>query len=111
MEQKTCSLCNDSFTCNSSNISHCWCSELSISTAGRQALASRSTDCVCRNCLQKQEEESQGLSPRKEGGRLAYKLQEGTHYYFEAGRMVLTARYLQERGYCCGNGCRHCPYR
>ncbi len=26
------------------------------------------------------------------------------------GLFVLTATYLTERGYCCGNGCRHCPY-
>lgn len=31
-------------------------------------------------------------------------------YYFEDGLMVLTERYLRRRGYCCGNGCRHCPY-
>lgn len=24
--------------------------------------------------------------------------------------MVLTEAYLKERGYCCGNGCLHCPY-
>ncbi|MBX3245290.1 MAG: hypothetical protein KF685_12640 [Acidobacteria bacterium] len=35
---------------------------------------------------------------------------EGVHYYFENGLMVLTARFLSERGYCCGNICRHCPY-
>jgi hypothetical protein len=23
---------------------------------------------------------------------------------------VFTASYLAERGYCCENGCRHCPY-
>ena len=26
------------------------------------------------------------------------------------GYLVLTANTLAERGYCCGNGCRHCPY-
>jgi hypothetical protein len=31
-------------------------------------------------------------------------------YYNEQGFMVLTAKYLLDRGYCCGNGCRHCPY-
>lgn len=31
-------------------------------------------------------------------------------YYNEEGFMVLTATYLLERGYCCGNGCLHCPY-
>jgi hypothetical protein len=35
---------------------------------------------------------------------------EGLDYYYESGLMVLTARYLKNRGYCCRNGCRHCPY-
>jgi hypothetical protein len=26
------------------------------------------------------------------------------------GLFVLSARFLADRGYCCGNGCRHCPY-
>ena len=26
------------------------------------------------------------------------------------GLFVLTAAFLARRGYCCGNGCRHCPY-
>jgi hypothetical protein len=38
------------------------------------------------------------------------KLEEGLDYYFENGLMVLTAHFLLNRGYCCGNGCRHCPY-
>jgi iron complex transport system substrate-binding protein len=37
-------------------------------------------------------------------------LSEGRDYYTENGVMVFTASYLQHRGYCCGNGCRHCPY-
>lgn len=36
---------------------------------------------------------------------------EGIHYYInEQGLFVLTERYHLERGYCCGNGCLHCPY-
>jgi hypothetical protein len=36
---------------------------------------------------------------------------EGIDYYFnEKGLITFTAKYLLERGYCCGNGCRHCPY-
>jgi hypothetical protein len=23
---------------------------------------------------------------------------------------IFTSEFLLERGYCCGNGCRHCPY-
>jgi hypothetical protein len=28
----------------------------------------------------------------------------------ETGYAVFTAAYLAERGTCCDNGCRHCPY-
>lgn len=35
---------------------------------------------------------------------------EGKDYYFEDGLMVLTTRFLLNRGYCCHNSCRHCPY-
>lgn len=36
---------------------------------------------------------------------------EGTHYYInEDGFVVLTELYHLEKGYCCGNGCKHCPY-
>jgi hypothetical protein len=35
---------------------------------------------------------------------------EGVDCYFENGLMVLTPHFLLKRGYCCGNGCRHCPY-
>lgn len=38
------------------------------------------------------------------------KLIAGEDYYFESGLMVLTESFLRRRGYCCGNGCRHCPY-
>lgn len=38
-------------------------------------------------------------------------LKEGVDYYFnENGYLVFTERYLLARGYCCGNGCRNCPY-
>lgn len=31
-------------------------------------------------------------------------------YYNERGLMVLTSTFLLRRGFCCRNGCRHCPY-
>jgi len=31
-------------------------------------------------------------------------------YYFENGLLVYTAVYHLKRGWCCGSGCRHCPY-
>jgi hypothetical protein len=34
----------------------------------------------------------------------------GEDYYLENGLLVMTAAYHRKRGYCCGSGCRHCPY-
>lgn len=28
----------------------------------------------------------------------------------DTGYSVMTSATLAARGYCCGNGCRHCPY-
>ena len=28
----------------------------------------------------------------------------------DTGLFVMTSAYLLDRGYCCDNGCRHCPY-
>ncbi len=39
------------------------------------------------------------------------KLKEGRDFYYDPdGKMVLTADYLFNRGYCCESRCRHCPY-
>ena len=38
-------------------------------------------------------------------------LTEGVDYTVENGCWVFTAKFLRDRGYCCGSGCRHCPYR
>ena len=31
-------------------------------------------------------------------------------YYDAQGRFVMKESYHLKRGYCCGNGCKHCPY-
>jgi hypothetical protein len=53
---------------------------------------------------EKKVREENRQSPKNE------RLVESVDYYFENGLMVLTAHFLKRRGYCCGNGCRHCPY-
>lgn len=37
---------------------------------------------------------------------------EGRTVYVDpvSGLTVMTASFLAARGYCCGSGCRHCPY-
>jgi Family of unknown function (DUF5522) len=38
-------------------------------------------------------------------------LVQGEHYYInENGNWVFTEIYHKLRGYCCKNGCKHCPY-
>ncbi|MES2882081.1 MAG: DUF5522 domain-containing protein, partial [Bacteroidota bacterium] len=36
---------------------------------------------------------------------------EGIDYYVSKNDLLIfTQKYLLHRGYCCGNGCLHCPY-
>ena len=38
-------------------------------------------------------------------------LKEGVDFYLsKQGYRIMTEKYLRERGWCCGNGCLHCPY-
>ena len=32
-------------------------------------------------------------------------------YYNKDGYVVFTEKYHLQKGFCCGNGCRHCPYQ
>ncbi len=32
------------------------------------------------------------------------------YYYNEQGYIVLTKSFHLKKGYCCGNGCKHCPF-
>jgi hypothetical protein len=41
---------------------------------------------------------------------LAVREGESTYVDPDTGYLVMTAATLLERGYCCGNGCRHCPW-
>jgi hypothetical protein len=40
-------------------------------------------------------------------------VQAGRDFYIDplSGLLVMTSKYLKDRGYCCNNNCRHCPYR
>lgn len=38
------------------------------------------------------------------------KLADDEYYYSPEGYIVFTEKYLLKRGYCCQNGCKHCPY-
>lgn len=38
-------------------------------------------------------------------------MMEEDYYIQDDGRYVFTEHYHLKRGYCCGSGCRHCPFR
>ncbi len=38
------------------------------------------------------------------------KLDPEDFYYSPEGYIIFTAKYLLKRGFCCKNGCKHCPY-
>lgn len=50
------------------------------------------------------------LSDNSYNNNSELRLVEGVDYYLENGFYVFTAGFLKRRGYCCGSGCRHCPY-
>ena len=33
-----------------------------------------------------------------------------SYYYMDGTKLVFTEQYHIDRGYCCGNNCRHCAY-
>ena len=37
-------------------------------------------------------------------------LKEGVDFTMAKGYGIMTESYLVRRGYCCSNGCKHCPY-
>lgn len=37
-------------------------------------------------------------------------LDPGDFYYSPEGYIIFTEKYHLKRGYCCKNGCKHCPY-
>jgi hypothetical protein len=36
---------------------------------------------------------------------------EEAKYYLDNGMVVFTEKFLLDRGFCCDNKCRHCPYK
>lgn len=42
--------------------------------------------------------------------RMYIELEPDDYYINEQGYKVFTEKYHLKRGYCCFNGCKHCPY-
>jgi len=82
----------------------CWCESVVFPEGllERVPPEAKNRACICRDCVTAFLREKEAQTPRA--------LAAGDFYLDRQGRMVFTERYLSRRGYCCGNGCRHCPY-
>ncbi len=98
--QKICSKCKSSFACGPApGTTQCWCEHLP-----HAAPLASDYDCFCPECL------SQAINAAAERAIEATPLIEGEDYVIEGGMLVFTSSYHLRRGYCCGSGCRNCPY-
>jgi len=81
----------------------CWCFGLEIpaNLLGRVPEEFKNQACICQKCIELALREEHRAKPLPA---------KGGEFYFEAGLIVFTAAYHLRRGYCCGSGCRHCPY-
>ena len=97
----------------------CWCEARSIPVPVLRQLASELPEpaCLCPRCLATvARQAAEGGAPTEVLARARVEMTarneaEAADFYFDAqGRMVFTAGYHLRRGYCCQNGCRHCPF-
>lgn len=107
-EAGQCPLCGESNDCQLCTVAAykgpCWCAKVEIPDALLAQVPPdlRNQACLCRDCVM--------TFHRAKKERIApLKVLPGD-FYFEDGLMVFNAAYHLRRGYCCGSGCRHCPY-
>jgi len=50
-----CPACGESFACELSLATGCWCTQIKLSESAREELRSKYTSCLCRACLEKAE--------------------------------------------------------
>ncbi|RHZ50115.1 hypothetical protein Glove_505g13 [Diversispora epigaea] len=60
--------------------------------------------------IDKKHIEEENNYPWTEVHKKAIQNNEKTYIDPETSYLVMTELYHKERGYCCGNNCRHCPY-
>lgn len=91
---KRCWKCGAEFACGA-HASGCWCEKYP------PLKPAQGKDCLCPHCL---------ATAAAQPADARSPLVEGEDYYLEGAAIVFTAAYHLRRGYCCGSGCRHCPY-
>jgi hypothetical protein len=96
--KKTCERCGESFGCLADEKGPCWC----VTMPELSKIPEQYKDCLCPKCLN-----AFALGALSEFAPL----KEGEDFFLEKGLMVFTKAYHLKRGYCCGSGCRFCPYK
>lgn len=109
-----CSNCKKNNSC-SSNAS-CWC----MNFPKIKSKSYEQVDCYCSQCLlqmisNKVNKDPTSLSDIEKSEIANFGIPsvpiEGQDFYInDNGLYTFTSWYLLRRGYCCENGCRHCPY-
>lgn len=114
---KQCSTCGTPFNCGDTlEGTKCWCNDFPPIF-----VPTTSIDCLCLKCFKqacaiKIEEYVLTVTPDTAKENKAKELPktenliEGIDYYLEDGKYVFKPWFHLKRGYCCENGCRHCPY-
>ena len=97
---KSCSGCGALFECGAGETGRCWCNAYPAIEPDSQF-----EDCFCEKCL-----ELRTVAAGRSAKPASSALVQGEDYYVEGTAVVFTAAYHRKRGYCCKNGCRHCPY-
>jgi hypothetical protein len=107
MKPELCPLCarpNDCQLCGvDSHKGPCWCASVTVpeELLAQVAPEMKNRACICRQCIGRY----------WQGRKSEPEIIPARDFYFDKdGLMVFTAEYHLRRGYCCGSGCRHCPY-
>lgn len=96
----TCQQCGEQFECGISlGNKACWCLEMPIVSGVPKEYES----CICKTCLSSYIKDDHQSSKELESKNEDY-------YIDDSGYYVFTEKYHLDRGYCCKNSCRHCPY-
>ncbi len=65
-KNQTCEACGESFACEISLSTGCWCSEVKVSESARQELRAKYSGCLCRGCLEETEARHANFEEQKE---------------------------------------------
>ena len=116
VKKKACSRCGVQFDCGLTEEDHCWCSHYPPIFEPDPEI-----NCFCPKCFhievkKKIEIYVSEMTPEKALSDNRAKelpktpLIKDIDYYTKTSTFVFTTWYHLKRGYCCKNGCRHCPY-